>query len=198
MKRGTEIKAFILLFVSVVSLVILSGCVVQSINPFYAADAVIDLPEVSGTWVLKKSSVDEGLNREWTFSADKIALPDAKGGSFVLSSRFFRIGDMLFLDAIADSPPDGLSFWWVLHVTPVHTVSRVIADNQQMKIIPLNASWMEAAVKQKTVVLSAVRHPEQNSYLFTATSADWAEFLRKYGKDQNVFPEKDAFVFARP
>ena len=167
------------------------------INPFYAKEAVTGLPEVYGKWVLTQSSVDEGLNREWTFSADKITLPDAKGGSFTLSSRFFRIGDMLFLDAMADAPPDGLSFWWVLHVTPVHTVSRVIADNKLMKIIPLNASWMEDAVKNKIVQLPAVWNQEQNSYLFTATSADWAEFLKKYGKDQNVFPEKDALVFVR-
>ena len=160
MRSGSELRSILKFFASIISLVILAGCVVQSINPFYAKDAAADLPQVYGKWVLTQSSVDEGLNREWTFSADKITLPDAKGGSFVLSSRFFRIGDMLFLDAIADSPPDSLSFWWVLHISPMHTVSRVIAEEKTMKIIPLNASWMENAVKQKTVLLPAVRHPE--------------------------------------
>jgi len=198
MKPGSELKSVLILFVSVISLCAMTGCVVQSINPFYVKEAIVDLPGVYGKWVLKESSVDEGLNREWTFSADAIKLPDAKGGSFTLSSRFFRIDDMLFLDAMADAPPDGLSFWWVLHVTPVHTVSRVIADAKIMKIIPLSASWMEEAAKNKTIQLPAVWNQEQNSYLFTAASADWSEFLKKYGKDQNFFPEKDAFVFSRP
>lgn len=186
-----------MLFVSVTSLFILTGCIVQSVNPFYGKEALTDLPAVYGKWVLKDSRVDEGLNKEWSFSADKILLPDEKSGSFALSSRFFKIDDMLFLDAIADSPPDGLSLWWVMHVTPVHTVSRVILKEKSMKIIPLNADWMEAAVKNKTVMLPSVWHQEQNTYLFTATPAEWTRFLKKYGKDQNAFTEKDAFVFVR-
>lgn len=192
-KKNTVGVALFVIF----SFILLSGCIVQSVNPFYAKESIADLPALYGKWVLKQSSVDEGLNREWTFSADKIMLPDTKTGSSTLSSRFFRIDDMLFLDAIADAPPDALSVWWVLHVTPVHTVSRVIADNKTMKIIPLDASWMEEAVKKKTVTLPSVWHQEQNAYLFTASAADWKEFLKKYGKDQNVFPEKEAFVFVR-
>jgi len=34
--------------------------------------------------------------------------------------------------------------------------------------------------------------------LFIASSAEWVEFLKKYGSDQQAFPEKDAFVFTRP
>lgn len=182
----------------ILSFMLLPGCIVQSVNPFYGKEAIADLPAVYGKWLLKESSVKEGLNREWTFAADKISLPDTKTGSSSLSSRFFRIDDMLFLDVTADDPPEGLSVWWTLHVAPVHTVSRVILDDKTMKIIPLDASWMEEAVKMKTVKLPSVWHQEQKTYLFTATAAEWAEFLRKYGKDPDVFIEKEAFVFVRP
>ncbi|MBI5848788.1 MAG: hypothetical protein HZB31_12750 [Nitrospirae bacterium] len=198
MRPGPVLKFIVTLLSSVISLCLLTGCIVQSVNPFYGKETIADLPAVYGKWVLKESSVDEGLNKEWTFSADKISLPDTKTGSSALSSRFFRIGDMLFLDATADSPQEGLSVWWTLHVAPVHTVSLVIAGDKTMKIIPLDASWMEAAVKNKTVLLPSVWHQEQKTYLFTATSAEWAAFLKKYGKDPNVFPEKEAFVFVRP
>lgn len=197
MRSGSGLKSVLMLFAAVISLCILPGCVVQSVNPFYGKEALTDLPAVYGKWLLKESSVNEGLNKEWTFSADKISLPETKTGSSALFFRLFRIDDMLFLDAIADAPPDDLSIWWTLHVAPVHTVSRVILDDKTMKIIPLDASWMEEAVKKKTVLLPSVWHQEQNAYLFTATSAEWAEFLKKYGKDQNVFSEKDAFVFVR-
>ncbi|MBI5075894.1 MAG: hypothetical protein HZB62_12110 [Nitrospirae bacterium] len=198
MRPGSVSKSVFILFILIISLVVLNGCIVHSVNPFYSKESIADMPALNGKWILKEGKTEEGLNREWLFSADKITIPDFKGSSATLSSRFFRVDDMLFLDAIADSPPEVLSFWWVLHVTPVHTVSRVILEEKTMKIIPLDASWMEAAVKNKTVSLPSVWHQEQKTYLFTATAAEWADFLKKYGKDQNVFMEKEAFVFVRP
>ncbi|GAB4482894.1 MAG: hypothetical protein OHK006_02400 [Thermodesulfovibrionales bacterium] len=47
------------------------------------------------------------------------------------------------------------------------------------------------------VDLPAVWHSEQNAYLFTASSAEWVAFLKKYGKNPQAFPEKDALVFTR-
>ncbi|MBI5631979.1 MAG: hypothetical protein HZA15_00635 [Nitrospirae bacterium] len=198
MKQLNKMKAVKVAVLVILSFMLLPGCIVQSVNPFYGKEAIADLPAVYGKWVLKESSVKEGLNREWTFSADNISLPDTKTGSSALSVRFFRIDDMLFLDAMADAPPEGLSVWWTLHVAPVHTVSRVVLEDKTMKIIALDASWMEEAVKKKTVMLPSVWHQEQKTYLFTATAAEWAGFLKKYGKDQNVFSDKEAFIFVRP
>ncbi len=198
MRPASALKSVIMHFAVAIPLFAMAGCVVHSVNPFYGKETITDLPGLYGKWLLKESKVDEGLNREWAFSADKIMVPDKKGGFSALSSRFFKIDDMLFLDAIADAPPDGLGFWWVLHVAPMHTVSRVIAEEKTLKIIPLNATWMEAAVKNRTVLLPSIWHQDLNAYLFTASSAEWVEFLRKYGKNQNVFLEKDAFVFRRP
>lgn len=197
MKPSNNKKTVGIAVIVMLSFCLLSGCIVQSVNPFYEKEALTDLPAVYGKWVLKKGSVKEGLNSEWTFSADKISLPETKTGASALSSRLFKIDDMLFLDAIADDPPEGLSVWWTFHVAPVHTVSRVILEDKTMKIIPLDASWMEAAVKKRTVMLPSVWHQEQNGYLFTATPAEWSAFLKKYGKDLEVFSEKEAFVFVR-
>jgi hypothetical protein len=50
---------------------------------------------------------------------------------------------------------------------------------------------------RKTVILPSVWHEEQKAYLFTASSAEWVEFLKKYGNDPLAFPEADAFVFVK-
>ena len=195
--RRSSASGILRAILSVALIAALSGCVVHAVNQFYSPDSIADMPSLYGKWVLKESKIDDGKNQEWTFAADRITLPDLKGTSSALVSKFFRVDDMLFLDAVADSPPEVLSFWWVAHITPVHTVSRVIADDKTMKIIPLDPDWMENAVKSRTVSLPSVWHQEQKSYLFTATPAEWTEFLKKYGKDTKAFPEEGKMVFTR-
>lgn len=175
----------------------LTGCVVQSVNPFFTKDLAMEMPAVSGQWTLIEGSVKEDLNKTFTFTKDTLLPPDSKDKNGVLTLQFFKIDDMLFLDLIATDPPQCNSIWWVTHVSPMHTVSRVIAEEKTLKIIPLNASWMEEAVKNKTIALPSVWHNEQNFNLFTASPEEWVSFLKKYGKDPQAFPEKNAFVFTR-
>lgn len=197
MKKLSDRRSTSLILVPLLIVFTLAGCVVHSINPFYTKDLEADMPAISGQWTLIECSVKEDLNKQFTFTKDTIITPEKKGESGKLTSHFFKIDDMVFLDLIATEAPECNSFWWVLHISPMHTVSRVIVEEKTMKIIPLNARWIEEEVKTKSVGLPSVWHREQNSYLFTASSAEWVEFLKKYGKDPRAFPEKEAFVFAR-
>lgn len=176
---------------------LLAGCVVHSVRPFYTQDLLVDLPEIIGQWTLAEGGLKDDRNKTFTFTKDSLIPPGAadRGGS--LTPHFFRIEGMLFLDLIAADPPQSNSFWWVAHVTPAHSVSKVILEEKSFKLIPLSSSWMEEAFKSRTIDLPAVWHSEQNAYLFTASSAEWVAFLKKYGKNPQAFPEKDALVFTR-
>jgi hypothetical protein len=181
----------------VLAVFILAGCVVHSINPFYTRDLISDMPALYGQWMLTKSAFREGTEKPWIFSREAIIIPGEKGASAMLSARFFKVNDMVFLDTIAAEPQEDMSLWWTLHISPMHTVSRVMSRDNELRVIPLNSLWMEQAVKDKTVVLPSVWHEEQKVHLFTASGAEWVEFLKKYGNDPDAFPEKDAFVFER-
>ena len=181
----------------VIAVCTLAGCVVHSVNPFYTRERVIEMPGMYGQWMLKESVFKEGTDQPWTFSKDSIIIPGDKGMASALSARFFKVNDMVFVDTIAAEPQQDVSLWWTLHISPMHTVSKVIVSEHALRVIPLDASWMEEAVKNKLVLLPAVWHEEQRMHFFTASSAEWVEFLKKYGSDPQAFPEKDAFVFAR-
>lgn len=198
MKKLSDRRSASLILLSLLVACLLAGCVVPSVNSFFTKDLETDMPAIIGQWSLTESSMKEDLNKQFTFTKDTIITPGEKGSGCILTSHFFKIDDMVFLDLIAAEAPQNNSFWWVLHITPMHTVSRVIVEEKTMKIIPLNARWMEEEVKTKSVALPAVWHREQKYYLFTASSAEWVEFLKKYGKDSQAFQEKDAFVFTRP
>ena len=198
MKSLPERKVYWPLLLLIFMLSMLSGCVVHSVNPFYTPEVLTEVPALYGSWMLRESVFKEGKGRSWTFSRDSIVIPGDKGRSAMLSARFFKINDMIMLDTMAAEPEEDASLWWTLHVSPMHTVSKVVAGEYALKIIPLNASWLEEAVKNKTVLLPCVWHEEQKTYLYTATSAEWVEFLKHYGNDPQAFPENDAFVFERP
>ena len=181
----------------VLAVCLLAGCVVHSVNPFYTRDLIAEMPGLYGQWMLTKSTFREGTEKPWTFSNGAIMIPGDKGTVTTIVARFFRINDVLFLDTTADEPQEDMSLWWTLHISPMHTVSKVLVDEKTLRIIPLNASWMEKAVRDKTIALPSVWHEEGKAHLFTASSAEWVEFLKKFGSDPQAFPEADAFVFER-
>lgn len=176
----------------------LAGCIVHSAHPFYTADSVVDMPELYGPWKLEQSIFREGTETPWTFSKDAIVIPQDRESVARLSARFFKVHDILFLDTTADEPQQDMSLWWMFHITPLHTVSRVIAEDKTLRIIPLNVSWLDDAVRNKSVALRSVWREEMKENLFIASSAEWVDFLKKYGADPQAFPDKDAFVFVRP
>lgn len=198
MKKRSVKKSFLSIFLPLLMVSALAGCVVHSINPFYTRDLITDIPALYGQWMLRESVFKEGTDKPWIFSKDSIIIPGIKGASATLSARFFKVNDMVFLDTIAADPQEDVSLWWTLHISPMHTVSKVVVSDNMFRVIPLDASWMEESVKNKTVTLPSVWHEEQKMHLFTASGAEWVEFLKKYGSDPNAFPEKDAFVFERP
>jgi len=198
MMKQIERQSLLLFIFSMLMVCMIAGCVVHSVSPFYTRDLITDMPAVYGQWMLKESAFREGTDRPWTISKDSIIVPGDKGTTATLAARFFKVNDMVFLDTIAADPQEDVSVWWTLHISPMHTVSKVVVSDTILKVIPLDASWMEEAVKNKTVVLPSLWHEEQKMHLFTASGAEWVEFLKKYGSDPNAFPEKDAFVFERP
>ena len=69
--------------VSVVCIVLLSGCVVQSVNPFYTEASVLAYPDIEGSWILLKSYgepvKDSSKVLPWKIAADKLTAYDDKG-----------------------------------------------------------------------------------------------------------------------
>ncbi len=101
------------------------------------------------------------------------------------------------MDAIADEPSEGTSDWWAMHVTPVHTVCRVVVTNKSVMLTPIDYDWIEEAEKRKALTVSFLKRQEPESLLFTASSKEWMKFLREHRNNNDLFSETYIMRFTR-
>jgi hypothetical protein len=193
-------KKFALLFS--LSMFIFSGCVVQSLNPFYVQDAAVKLPELSGSWYLVKSGSDDSsvdYKTPWALDDDgKFRTFDEKGNSGVLEVRFFKVDDIVFMDLCAgDIEESKVNFWWAMHVVPVHTLCRVKADKDQMELVPLDYNWLQDQLKEGKVKLPFLKADSEDIFIFSASSSQWMALLKELKDNKEAFPSEKAYIFKR-
>ncbi len=176
---------------------VLSGCIVQSVQPFYAASSIVQVPGIEGEWAMLDAKGKARDQNAWNFGRDRVITYDDQGARGELKVTYFRVGDGYFADATADEPSAGTSSWWVMHVVPVHTVSRVVLTDDSLVIVPLSFAWMKRAIREQRVSLPSIRWDAADDLVFTATSEEWLAFLEKFGSNTDVFPEDGALRFVR-
>jgi hypothetical protein len=173
------------------------GCVVQSLHPFFTEEAVIKSPVENGEWVMLDKDGKPEAAKPWVFEDDEILTYDEDGGSGVVKVVYFKIEDTVFMDAIADEPSEGTSDWWAMHVTPVHTVCRVVVTNKSVMLTPIDYDWIEKAEKSKALTVPFIKRHEPDSLLFTASSKQWMKFLREHRNSKDLFSETYVVRFMR-
>ena len=173
------------------------GCIVQSLHPFYTAKAVIESPVENGEWTMLDKTGKPEMPRPWKFENDKITVCDEHGASGILKVVYFKVGDKIFMDAIADEPGEGVCSWWALHLTPVHTVCQVEIQDHHLTLTPIDYEWIEKALKDKTAKIPHLERNEQDFLVFTASSEEWMAFLKTHIDDNKVFSKTGALKFVR-
>ncbi len=177
---------------------LLAGCIVQSLHPYYTKEAVCTIPGIEGEWKLIVRKSEGKPVKPWVISSNKILTYDEKGAPGLLAAVYFRVGESFFLDTIAEEPPEGTtSTWWTMHLLPVHIVTRVDLHDNTLTLTPLDYDYLEKALEKGGVKLSHIRQKDENTLLFTASPEEWMEFLKKYGKDKSVFSDENAVQLMR-
>ena len=180
----------------------LTGCIVQSLQPFYREDTLIELPGIKGEWILIKDAGEDVSKKDikpWVFSTDKVETFDEKGIGSVLKLRYFKVDNTVFVDVMAGEPDESvLNKWWYFHVVPVHSVARVTVKDHILTIIPLDYYWLKDAIKTGKVSLPHIRLKGADMTVFNVYSDTWMAFLKRYRDDKKAFPEKLEYVFKRP
>ncbi len=184
------------LSVSVLALLLL-GCV-RSFNPFYTPDAIVDLPEANGTWVMLGEKNEPKNQKPWLFEEDRIVTYSEKGASGDLEVVYFRVGTNLFADTMAGSPDDRvMSDWWTIHVLPFHLLCRMDISSNRLEFRPFNYDWLIGALNDGEVTLPSLSIEKNGGLFFTATPSEWRAFLEKYGASENAFPTSHPYVLIR-
>jgi len=178
-------------------MLILAGCIVQSVNRFYTEASVCTIPSVAGEWRLLDDKGAPVPGKPWVFQDGKVVTYEKNGAPADIKVTYFRIGETFFMDSTVDEPAAGSNHWWTMHVSPVHVVSKIEIQDSRMTLTPVDYRWLDKAVKDKSVTLQHVRLQEGDSLLFTASPEEWGVFLKKYARDRAVFSEENALRFNR-
>lgn len=185
------------LFLLILLSSIFAGCIdidntVQSLNPFYTEEAVVELPQLEGEW-LSFLALDDDVSpmniKPWVFEDSKIKIFDENRQMSVAHTYFFQIEDSLFVDVVmanfnldlfdAGNDEDALAsdvqllphfmftFWSMFHWRPVHIVYKVqmAEDNTSLVLTPLSLDWLEKIVEENPDLISLIEQSDSDSLL---------------------------------
>jgi hypothetical protein len=183
-------------------LVLMTGCIVQSLYPFYTDKSKVTLPGLNGDWdcLVAFGDKQEATNvPPWQITDDKIIPYDPDSQTATIRVVFFKVNGQLFCDSFAgDIGNSKVPSYWYWHVRPVHTITKVETNADQLVLKPLDLVWLTNLVASSKVSLPHVRRPEDDNWpLFTAKPADWERFLTKYAKSTDAFPTDHMYVLKR-
>jgi hypothetical protein len=172
------------------SLLLLGGCVLMSVYPYYTAKDVVFEPKLVGSWSDPEKSA--ATNEFWEFSREgtnntyTLAVHD-KGKVTKFDARLFRLKKWTFLDARPTEGDDNF--------IPPHCLLKVTQLEPALKMALLDYNWTRNLLAtnpgalRHTIVDARPGEPDSGRIVFTADTAELQQFILKYAADTNAFPE---------
>ena len=222
---GTS-AAKLYLFLLVLLSSIFVGCIdnpVQSLNPFYTEDAVVEFPQLEGEWLSFFVLDDDILQmniKPWVLEGSTVKIFDENGKISVAQTKFFQIEDSYFADIVManfsseffdDFNDDTLAsdvnllanvaftFWSMSHWRPVHVVYKVQIeeDHTSLVLTPLSFNWLEKILEENPDLIPLIERSDADSPFASpsanATSETWRLLLKKYRNEEKAFPSDQMF-----
>ena len=187
-------KLYLFLFIFLSSL--FAGCIdidnpVQSLNPFYTEDAVVEFPQLEGEWlsffVFEDDSVSQMNIKPWILEDSRLKIFDENRKVSVARIKFFQIEDSYFANIVManfnldldddfknedllSSDPNVLAntmftFWSMSHWRPVHVVYKVQIDqdNTSLLLTPLSFDWLAKILKENPDLIPLIEQSNTDS-----------------------------------
>jgi len=172
------------------ALVLVAGCVVTSIYPYYAAKDVVFDPTLLGTWS-DPAATNAGKD-SWAFAqidaqTYKLTVKDAsKQDEFDV--HLFALGGQQFLDCLPRERHD--------YATPAHVLLRVKHIQSQLEMDLLNYEWLGKLVETNPKSIRHIIAPnpagdsqDRGLLTLTADTAELQKFILKHLHDTNAWSE---------
>ena len=186
--------------------VLLSGCVLQSFHPFHTGKNLVFPKELVGSWKVQKFAGNaeevEKIN-PWKLTGTsatyaKMLVLDKQNAAGTFQTRFFKVGETMFLDVEPSDPSDDAKFngLWLFTLRPTHSVCKVETKGNIITLKPISFDWLKKSIEAKKVSLPFMGNLKEIP-LFTATPAEWEAFLSQHAGDAEAFTESSAYVLTR-
>lgn len=168
---------------------LLSGCVVMSIYPYYATKDLTFDPVLLGTW---SDPADTNATKEtWTFAKQddqsyQLEIRDnQKTNAF--DTHLFTLGGTKFLDVLPCERHE--------YHPPAHLLLRVIRLQPQLEMHVLKYDWLAKQLDKNPKALRHIVVPKSSSseagetLTLTADTAELQRFIRKHLNNTNAWGE---------
>jgi hypothetical protein len=166
---------------------LLAGCVVTSVYPFYTARDVAFDPGLVGVWTNGDNS-----GTSWTFqssdtNAYNLTIVSSPDTNAMAACRFVLDGNV-FLDVVTTDDTSKTQPWPI----PSHLLLRLAKTNDLLKLSSMDYDWLAQAVSNNPAI---VRHhvcgnPKDGQRLIlTADTADLQKFVRSTLDNTNAWRE---------
>jgi len=170
------------------ALLLVAGCVVTSVYPYYTAKDLIFDPTLLGLWSDGKNTNDS--NDTWVFektSAEtyKLTIRD-NSETNEFDTHLFTLGGQKFLDS--------LPRFRAAYQTPTHVVLRVKSISPTLQLQLLSYEWLGKLVEQNPKAIRHIIVPAEagkdndgEGLTLTATTAELQKFLLKHLDNTNAW-----------
>ena len=194
------------ILLAVLLVILLQGCLVKSLHPFYTDKDLLFNKDLIGKWTDKDSASWEirqhmrstGILKPQT--PDKsydIILTDNKGSSNFLA-HLFRLDNQLYLDFYPTTTSCNHDLT-ELHLVATHSLAKIDLPGGKIVIRWYNEEWLAGLFNKNKIRISHERvpydpdlkDPESMQVILTAQTEELQKFIIKYGNDPEAFkPEK--------
>ncbi|MDP1621211.1 MAG: hypothetical protein Q8M08_02620 [Bacteroidales bacterium] len=199
------------IFLISLMIILVSGCFVKSLHPFYREKDLLFKKELLGTWTGDDSSewkIEQNRKFSGIFKPDipenvyLITYTDKKGTSqFIVN--LFKLGNRLFLDFYPEEKESSNELR-SLHLVAMHTVARVDLAPDKMIIRWYNEEWLIGLFKQNKIRIAHEKVPYESGkiddnfqVILTASTGDLQKFMLKYAEDPNAFKNDYTFILRK-
>jgi hypothetical protein len=191
-----------IIFLTILLLAILPGCLVKSLHPYYADKDLLFKEELLGNWSGKDSSgweISRHMKKTGLFNpgtpdkAYDIIYTDSKGRSKFIA-HIFLLDEQLYIDFYPEEDA-GNTDLGSFHYIQAHSLARLTISKNNLTIQWFNEEWLMNLFNQNRIRIAHERipydpddkNPDRDQVILTAPTEDLQKFILKYGKDPNAF-----------
>jgi len=170
----------------------LSGCFIKSLYPFYTKKDIVFDTKIIGTWLDNDSSMWKIKQQiKWPIAPDssyQVEIIEKDGSIASFNAHLFQLSNQLYLDFY----PNGKIVSNDLveeNIVLTHSLAKIEYTANSIKIQWFNEVWLEHLLEQNKIRIKHEKLSENdmNSYLLTASTEELQKFIIKFGNDPQAF-----------
>lgn len=184
--------------IAVLTSVLLQGCIVKSLHPFFFENDVVFKTELLNEWVDQDSGkwVITRVKEKSNAYSMKFTKDDKEA---IFMVHLFALEGEFYLDFLPLSSSASTVDIFELHLLPTHSVAKLVMVGQdEVQIKWFNEEWLRSLFEQNRIKIAhetiSDELPKDNDdvmYVLTAATDELQKFLIKYGNEGAAFDNND-------